>query len=293
MVTLINVLGHGRSGTTMLDLMLGNGSEAFSCGEVYAWFRPWRTHHFDTICSCADGTRCPVWLEARDLPEARFHKGVAELTGSRFVIDSSKQPSWVYDTQRWAESGGYDVYNLALWKDPVDLAHSLWKRGGDIMDWRRSFIRYFNEILELDVPFHAVHFGRLTEDPASTLRTVCEVVGLPWRTDRERFWEGDHHHLFGSMGTRRQVELGESRIASGSQFEDGFEEQLDYLQEQLSEDTELQGLLDLLERRDVSQAEPRVPHRHDPPARLPMWFHTAKVKRTVRRRFPQRWEHAQ
>lgn len=52
MPTLISICGEGQSGSTMLDLMLGNGYDTFSCGEVYAWFRPWRTHHFRITCSC-------------------------------------------------------------------------------------------------------------------------------------------------------------------------------------------------------------------------------------------------
>jgi hypothetical protein len=43
---LILVCGAARSGTTMLDLMLGNSPDVFSYGEIYALFRPFRTHHF-------------------------------------------------------------------------------------------------------------------------------------------------------------------------------------------------------------------------------------------------------
>jgi hypothetical protein len=36
MRTIINILGTNRAGSNMLDLMLGNDINVFSCGEVYA-----------------------------------------------------------------------------------------------------------------------------------------------------------------------------------------------------------------------------------------------------------------
>ena len=68
MPTLIKICGAARSGTTMLDLMLGNASDAFSCGEVNARFRPWRSHHFNPECRCGQNP-CQIWAEIADVPE--------------------------------------------------------------------------------------------------------------------------------------------------------------------------------------------------------------------------------
>ena len=85
---LVMVCGAARSGTTMLDLMLGNAEDAFSCGEIYALFRPFRTHHFDPECTC--GSRdCDTWRQLRAVPEADFHRSVLELPLPR------KRRSWV------------------------------------------------------------------------------------------------------------------------------------------------------------------------------------------------------
>ncbi len=101
MPKLINICGMGGSGTTMLDLMLGNGNDAFSCGEVYAWFRPWRSHHRSIVCSCGE-TPCPVWEQIKDSAENRFHSDVCRRLGVSFVIDSSKELRWLTDAQTWA-----------------------------------------------------------------------------------------------------------------------------------------------------------------------------------------------
>lgn len=52
MATLINICGATRSGTTVPDLKLGNGRDAFSCGEAHALFRPWLLHHFRANWQC-------------------------------------------------------------------------------------------------------------------------------------------------------------------------------------------------------------------------------------------------
>lgn len=69
--TLINILGAGRSGTTMLDLMLGNDNNSFSLGEVHAWFRPFRKHHFEIDCNCGN-KNCNYWTEVKNLKEKLF-----------------------------------------------------------------------------------------------------------------------------------------------------------------------------------------------------------------------------
>jgi hypothetical protein len=68
---LIMVCGAARSGTTMLDFMLGNSGDAFSTGEIFGYFRPYRTHHFNPVCSCGD-VDCKVWQGLADVPESRF-----------------------------------------------------------------------------------------------------------------------------------------------------------------------------------------------------------------------------
>jgi LPS sulfotransferase NodH len=80
-VTLILVCGTARSGSTMLDVMLGNAPDAFSCGEVSSWFRPYRKQHFQIECHCGQRP-CPIWEKIKDIPENIFHASMAkELKG--------------------------------------------------------------------------------------------------------------------------------------------------------------------------------------------------------------------
>ena len=55
----IYVLGCGRSGTTILDILLGNHSGIFSVGELNNYFYAWSTKSF---CSCGSRvTNCKIW----------------------------------------------------------------------------------------------------------------------------------------------------------------------------------------------------------------------------------------
>jgi hypothetical protein len=67
---LINICGTSYSGSTMLDLIIGNDDKGFSLGEIYAWFRPYRTHHLNIKCSC-DGIDCP-WDKLKYIKEDDF-----------------------------------------------------------------------------------------------------------------------------------------------------------------------------------------------------------------------------
>ena len=125
------VCGASRSGTTMLDLMLGNSDSEFSCGEIYALFRPYRTHHFNPDCCCG-AKHCLVWNKLSKLNESEFHAAALAQTGIHHVVDSSKDLNWVLDSNRWASHQDIPVKNVLLWKQPIDLAYSHWKRGRPI-----------------------------------------------------------------------------------------------------------------------------------------------------------------
>ena len=195
----------------MLHLMLANGPEAFACGEIYAWFRPWRLNHFRTRCACGD-LACPVWKRLSATTEETFHRDVMAILEVDFVVDSSKRINWVVDSNRWALEAGIAVHNVIIWKEPHDLAYSYWRRGR-YEDWRPVFLRYYREVLDAGLPILPVCYSDLVRSPASELRRICEAIGIPYWPGCEEFWAGEHHHLFGSGGVRKQVRAGESRIA--------------------------------------------------------------------------------
>lgn len=290
MATLINVCGTGRSGSTMLDLMLGNAPNAFSCGEVSAWFRAWRTHHFEIDCPCGQDP-CPVWEQLKAVPEAHFHHAVAERLGVDFVVDSSKDLCWLLDTQQWAATSGLTVFNLLMWKDPLDLAYSHWKRGRGLDDWRSEFVTYHHRLFGIKLPFFAVNYNQLVGDPQRLLAKTCAAIGMDYFEGKERFWEKEHHHLFGSSGTRKQVIAGTSTIRRRKDFPPAFERNIPYLRQQIAADADVQEILAVLKQSDVTQigSDGHSSHRFLPKRPYPSWYYLRRALMLVQRYFPEHY----
>ncbi len=291
MATLVNVCGTARSGSTMLDLMLGNSPDAFSCGEVNAWFRPYRTHHFDIDCACGEKP-CPIWETLKDVPEKQFHATVIEALQVNFVIDSSKEICWVIDSQEWAAAHGLTVFNLVLWKEPIDLAYSHWKRGRGLMSWRQEFVGYYSKIFQLRLPFWAIKYEELVADPPAKLRQICAALNMPYFEGKEAFWNKQYHHLFGSLGIRRQVEAGHSKFRAKQALPVEFETQSAPLKEQISADAEVQRILTTLNREDIStlKASGNAYQAYRPQKPYPLWYYFKRIRGVFRRYVPYQFD---
>ena len=191
---LIMVLGAARSGATMLDLMLGNSDDVFSCGEVWSMFRPHRSHHFLPGCSCGDSD-CAVWRELSKYPVSEFHAKALKQPNVKFVIDSSKDLRWLVDSHKWARQSGTKIYNVITWKDPMSLSYSHWKRGRPIEYYRLAFVRYYGRFLDLGLPFVSLSHNRIVADPGAALRDICTHLGMDYQEGREEFWQKRHPRL--------------------------------------------------------------------------------------------------
>ena len=291
--TLVNVCGVGRSGTTMVDLILGNGADAFSCGEVYAWFRPYRTHHFRIRCSCGKDP-CPIWEKIKDGPEENFHLDAFSKLNLKYLIDSSKEICWVIDANKWCQSSGIRVHNLLLWKDPISLAYSFWKRGHGPSFWRERFVEYYEQFFSVGLSYLAMNFNEFIANPRKKLTDVCAALGMPYFAGKEEFWQGEYHHLFGSLGTRRQVESRKSFLRL-ERFQPEFEGQIGLVNEQMAQDSSVLDIIQELSDNEVSRAKDAKCNQESfgPPKKLPLWYYTKAVKRKIRKYFPQRWDHIQ
>lgn len=272
----------------MLDLMLGNSEEAFSCGEIYALFRPFRQHHFDPECTCGRKD-CPTWKQLRTCAESELHARALEQSGARYVIDSSKDLRWVLDSIDWAGRTDLTVYSVLIWKDPVDLAHSHWKRGRPVDYFRKQFLDYYERFLALDIPFVSVSYTRLVEEPGAVLEPLCRWLGMDYTRDRAEFWRKQHHHFFGSAGTARQVGEGDSRVSLRRDFPEDFVRAFESL-ERAGPDHRMERVLARLQAADIANGPGKgaVEADHTRPRRRPAWYYRHALKAAIRRHFPER-----
>ena len=289
MATLINIAGTSRSGSTVLDLMLGNAPEAFSCGEVSAWFRPYRRHHFVVSCPCGQKP-CPIWQKIKDVPEENFHAAVIKRLHVNFVVDSSKDLCWLIDTQEWAISHNINIHNLLIWKDPVSLAFSYWKRGFSINKWRHDFTKYHSNFFEIELPFLAINYCDLVSNPALKVSEICAAIGMPYFDGKERFWEKDHHHLFGSLSVRNQVIAKSSVIKSKENYPVEFRSNMNILENQIDKDSEVQQIMEHLRQSDISLVNNDKNRKHKIKKPYPTWYYRRRIIRIAQKYFPQRYD---
>ena len=286
MAAIINIYGTARSGSTMLDLILGNAENSFSCGEVSAWFRPYRSHHFRVKCSC-EQVHCPVWERLMQVPESQFHVNVIKNMHVDFVIDSSKDICWLLDTHKWVAPYKINTINILIWKNPIDLAYSYWKRGFDINHWRNIFVNTYSKFFETDLPFHAVNLNNLRSNPANIISEICGVIGMRYFDGKERFWEKEHHYLFGSGNVRRQVQKKSSHIYSKVSYSPEFENRIESLQAQIMEDTRVSEIIRNLNAYDISVFNNENQHLVLK-QRYPIWYYRKRLIRSIKRYLPEK-----
>lgn len=285
---LINICGTARSGSTMVDLMLGNDPRAFSLGEVYAWFRPFRAHHFNIICSCGQNN-CP-WEKLKTLKENEFYQKCFELLDVDTLVDSSKNLPWVIDNNIWAEENGITVRNVLLFKDPISFFYSFWKRGVPLEQARNNeFIKYYKRFFQTNIPFIALGYDNFVADPAITLENLCKVLEIPYFAGKERFWEKEHHHLFGSRGTRKQVEISKSEIRKKEDYPQEFKNIIPQFETGIAKDQTFQNILSKLKAHEMQNTKGQSKNL----IHKPHWYYLMKAKQKVRARFPEKWGYNQ
>jgi hypothetical protein len=155
-VRVVYIMGAGRSGSTLLGIMLGNGAGAFYAGELDAWIRRRGIPNGDTPGLAAFwepiGTRLAAWTEG---PDPRFfdtfehpraliagaarrrrdraayrrynrelYAAIADAAGGAAVVDSSHFP-----LRRWNLRGveGVEVFTVMLVRDPRTVVSAFQK----------------------------------------------------------------------------------------------------------------------------------------------------------------------
>ena len=284
--TLINICGSERSGSTMLDLIIGNDPKAFSCGEVYALYRPWRKHHFRPVCGC--GTECEYLREFKKTREDRFHKLLFEKLGFSWVVDSSKDLNWVIDNQDWVIRDRGRVLNLVIWKHPTSFCVSFLKRGENADYWRNVFINYYQRFLETALPFVSICYDDFVRQPEESLQQLCRLVGMDYFPDKLNFWEKTHHQVFGSGGTARQVKTGRSEIFQQDENSDRFAQQIKQVEAKLADDSAVNAIISTLRSHELSLNGKNDPtlFNNNRCGTKTSWYYRHKLHLKFRRYFP-------
>ena len=283
--TVLYIGGLGRSGSTLLDRMLGQVPGFFSSGEIRdLWQRGLRENR---LCGCGRPFReCPVWSEVGvrafggwdrvDLDRAQaltasvdrhkllpllawpgawppfrgkvrryaeligpVYRALAEVTGARVIIDSSKAPSTAFLLRQIPD---LELKAVHLIRDSRGVAHSWNKKvvrpdtpGRTVYMHRyhpyRIGVRWVtrNGMMELlarlGTPSVRVRYEALVEDPRGQVERILRALELPFHPSDLSFISDGHVDLSPNhtvMGNPMRLKTGPVALRLDEEWKSGL-----------------------------------------------------------------------
>lgn len=224
----IYIAGTSHSGSTLLDLMLNAHPAIFSAGEVLKLNRQLGINHprkqNSAPCSCGAPSlwQCPVWsrvdartretvgksltdldmldygeTDAGKAPNALVFKAIADVTGKNFVVNSSKLPKQLAYLMQLEE---LDVYPVHIVRDPKGQINSVTRKHGGFLKhiFRYELIHEQIRRALKSVPHSVVHYEDLVRDPAGTLASILQPLGLSFDPRQLAWAEAEKHEVAGN-----------------------------------------------------------------------------------------------
>lgn len=250
------IAGEGRSGSTLLDRILGSCPGFFSCGElIFIWDRGLAN---DQLCGCGEVfSSCPLWttvlrnceftvsetsldrlrsardryVRIRNIPllavaffrkhleplataTESLHSAIAQVSGCRWIIDSSKWPAYGFFLKLVTKT---NIRVVHLVRDPRGVAFS-WARPKvrpEILSRVEYMHRYnyvrsavwwiinniLSRILGIGVPYIRIRYEDLTRDPHGTIEKLLQFLEEPVSpplSNRHWLHPGKHHTVSGN-----------------------------------------------------------------------------------------------
>lgn len=183
----IFIIGMARSGTTLLERMLGNHSQVAVAGELtdfgaqLHWMADTRNAQSDTLVSRLPGLD-HAELGRRYLAQTRWR-----AHGKTFFVDK-QPPNWVLAAAIHSALPHAPILNLV--RDPMDTCFSNWRAYfGDACAYSYdldALAAHFNDYRRVIAHWHRlmpgaildVPYAELVGEPEATLRKVFDFCGL-------------------------------------------------------------------------------------------------------------------
>ena len=225
--TILYIVGLGHSGSTLLDLLLGSHTQAVGLGELGVLSSRSSEGSRELAlreqpCTCGTPSRldCPFWggvdrwlheehgtslmkiaLDAplrsdRVAANRALYSTISELTGRRYLVDSSKSRSRL----RSLIEAQFDVRPIHLVREPHGVVYSNVRKG-------RSWLHYSGHYASSTLKTHRllaarphllVRYEELAAEPEAVVRRIVEWVGLEFEPGQLCWTEFEHHQLSGN-----------------------------------------------------------------------------------------------
>lgn len=226
----IYIIGAAHSGSTLLDLMLNAHPEVISVGEVLKLNglikikRNGQPKFAKCSCRAPSLRQCDFWfrvdewlrqnegknlwdldfrdyrnLDARQAPNLILFKAITQVSGKRFVVDSSKMPRRLSYLMQFDE---LDVYPIHIVRSPKGQINSVIHQQGLF----KSILHY--EIVQEQtyrllkrLPHGVVRYEDLVLEPERILQCALEPLGLRFHP-RQLAWAEQVRHSVGGNHLR-------------------------------------------------------------------------------------------
>ena len=254
MKKIIFITGIGRSGSTLLDRMLGNNPQGFSVGEVNALFRPWKRKHLlrDSNCFC-NKPNCNFWKKIKTRKEKNLYDTIFNLFKNiNYIVDSSKSPLWIRDQIKYNQNKNYDIKIVCIYKTPQEFFYSMKKRGKSKL-WKIMWKGRYMQLFNLFTNFLSIKYSDLTRNPKDTLRHLCESLDIEYYNEQEKYWNNPNQHsLFGSSAVRDSKSIFYDNL-----YKESFNYSFD------SQNSTIRKIFTLLEKKEIIYNNSKVKIFHN------------------------------
>jgi hypothetical protein len=178
----IAISGTGRTGSTLLSLLLTQDNSVFNLGQLRHLERAFER---DDPCSCeTDLQDCMVYGHVRpDGDIQQVLQRISEATGATAFVDTSKTPEFAVALN---DLPNVDLYLLNLVRDPRAVACSWYKKKRSFpalirnaRDWLRRQRQLEAWKPGLGERFMTVRYEDLAENPVDTIDAIADWAGIP------------------------------------------------------------------------------------------------------------------
>lgn len=191
---LIFVGGNVRSGSTLLNLYLGNKHNALALGEIYGLFQPLKREHNQLITRLSEEDQ--RWSRIIEGGKKKVFSNILnEFPNVNVLIDSSKTPFWV-EYQTKINQDSFEIQHVLIYKPLEDLAMSFFKRG--ILDsLPKMYVNYHRKWFSLFPNSLVIPYKDFVLD-IKARENLCKKLDLEFTIERENVYQNEQFNFFGS-----------------------------------------------------------------------------------------------